>query len=197
MIEINMSLVHQYNYNGLYKRSIFRAYFFRFSLVWLSTNMYNLWARNTWIEIWIDIRWEEIYMEEDRDVTNFFRSFVKFLYFLVQSEMGMFINVENGSKRWASNSRFDKSSSRIWKLDGIMLKARLKEATRPSKGKATPNPHPTPSSIIQLLSSNLQSRVCTEAAVCRVIDTEHRAGKFPSVSWLGEFSFHEGGSRFP
>lgn len=31
----------------------------------------------------------------------------------------------------------------------------------------------------------------------RVIDTEHRAGKFPSVSWLGEFSFHEGGSRFP
>lgn len=83
MIEINMSLVHQYNYNlGLYKRSIFRAYFFRFSL---STNMYNLWARNTWIEIWIDIRWEEIYMEEDRDVTNFFRSFVKFLYFLASS----------------------------------------------------------------------------------------------------------------
>lgn len=53
-----------------------------------------------------------------------------------------------------------------------MLKAALKGATRGSERKGDPKSPPRSSSIIQLLSSNLQSRVCTQAAELSTPNTE-------------------------
>lgn len=98
--------------------------------------IYIFWfANSNLIEIWM-----KIWGEENRNITRF----VKFLSYPHPIRIrGIFVNAENGSKRRASNSRSDKSPSRIWKLDGeLCSKPRSKGRREVPKGKATPNPRP-------------------------------------------------------
>lgn len=194
MIEINMSLVHQYNYNlGLQtiNLSLFSCLFIHFFLWYDSAQTCTIFEHATPESNFpIDISMgRNIRMEED-----FFRSFVKFLSSNQRWEFRSLTwrTDRKGEHRTLVPTNLHPASGNSMELcskPGSKGRRDLPKGRRPQ----IPTPRHPP-------SSSCFPAICKVACAQRRPSYRHRtprAGKFPSVSCLGEFSFHEAGSRFP